>query len=126
MRLRDLYLRDADGQARMTWRELGVYVRGLPPGSATRTAQNDGKPEPTGEQILIADVWDKIGGLDWTLRAVNTPENKPMPKPPARYPRWWEQDRGKRKNSPARVARIEDARKRAAARRRQIAAGQIA
>ena len=112
----------------MTWRELGVYVRRLPPDSATRIALNDGRPEPSGEQVLLADCFDMLQHIDWHIQASNVSKKSELPKKPKPYPRWWETGKrpAKKPNSPQRVARIEDARKRAAARQRLIDKGQIA
>lgn len=121
IRLRELFT------GGMTWRELGVYVRGLPPDSATRTAMNGGLPEPTQETILLADVFDMLQHVRWQIAAQNVDQDSKLPKQPTPYPRWWDPRRGsKKKNSPQRVARIEDAQRRAAVRKRAIATGQIA
>lgn len=121
IRLRELFT------GGMTWRELGVYVRGLPPESAARTAMNGNLPEPTQESLLLADVIDAVQWVRWQIAAQNVDKESKLPKPPRPYPRWWDPKRGgKKKDSPERVARIEDARRRAAERKRQIATGQIA
>lgn len=120
MRLRELFTGE------MTWRELGVYLRGLPPGSATRIAMNEGMPEPTQESILLADVIDALQAVRWQVAAHGVEKESQLPKWPRPYPRWWDPERGRKKNSPERVARIEDARRRAAERKRKIATGQIA
>lgn len=118
MRLSDVY------RGRVTWRELSNYVRYLSPGSATRTALNEGIPEATGEQVLLADVFDAVTILDWHFSTANGDPKKAQPKKPKRYPRWWEQK--KPQNSPQRVAKIEDARRRKKLREQAIAEGRIA
>jgi hypothetical protein len=120
VRLRELFT------GGMTWRELGVYLRGLPPDSATRTAMSDGVPEPTPEAALLADVIDAVQWVRWQIAAHGVEKESQLPKQPRPYPRWWDPERGRKKNSPERVARIEDARRRAAERKRKIATGQIA
>lgn len=112
----------------MTWRELAAYVDGLPPQSRVRTALRGGTVEPTGEEILLADVFDAVTAADWHFVAANTDSKKPQPKRPKRYPRWWEKpDRSDtRKVSAERVARIEDARRRKRERHDAIRAGVIA
>lgn len=124
-RLGDLFARDGDGRPRLTWRELASLVRGLPPGSATRTAMNDGVPEPTGEQVILADIADLVQWLDWHTVAAQATKSSELPKKPKPYPRYWNR-KPSRRDSPQRVARIEDARQRAAERRRAIAEGRIA
>ncbi|MFD8919462.1 hypothetical protein ACFV0Y_16785 [Streptomyces sp. NPDC059569] len=118
MRLRDLFT------GGLTWRELSNLVRGLSPGSATRTAMSDGTPEPNGEQIILADVFDAVSLLDWHYVTANSDPKKPKPKKPKKYPRWWENQ--KPKDKPERVARLEDARRRKREREQAIAEGRIA
>lgn len=125
MRLRELFERDADGRPRLTWRELGVYVRRLPPESATRTALNEGKPEPSAETILLADCFDMLQHVAWYIQASNATKKSELPKKPRPYPRWWAPDRRRRQHSPQRQARIKDAQRRAAERRRLITEGAI-
>lgn len=118
MRLRDLYT------GNLTWRELSNLVRGLSPGSATRTALNDGVLEPTGEQVILADLFDAVTIQDWHFALANSDEKKAKPKKPKPYPRWWIQH--KPRHSEQRVAKIEDARRRKRAREKAIAEGCIA
>lgn len=123
MRLRQLYTGE------LTWRELAAYVDGLPPQSRVRTALRGGTVEPTGQEILLADVFDAVTSADWHFVSANTDSKKPQPKRPKRYPRWWEKADGsdvRRKLSPERVARIEDARRRKRERQDAIRAGVIA
>lgn len=119
MRLRDLFAGD------LTWRELSSYVRGLSPTSATRTALNEGVLEPTGEQVILADLFDAVALNDWHFALANTDEKKAKPKRPKPYPRWWAPQAG-RKDSPQRLAKLEDARRRKRERERAIAEGRIA
>jgi hypothetical protein len=109
----------------MTWRELASYVAGLSPQAATRTALNGGITEPTGEEIVLADLFDAVTTLDWHFAMANADEKKAKPKRPKPYPRWWVKQASGRK-SPERLARIEDARRRKRARERAIAEGRIA
>lgn len=120
MRLRDLYT------GGLTWRELISYVRGLSPQAATRTALNGGIPEPSGEQIVLADLIDTVNALDWHFRQVNTAEKAPKAKPAKPYPRWWEPKPDTARRTAERVARLEDARRRKRAREQAIAEGRIA
>lgn len=119
VRLRHLYTGE------LTWRELVSYVQGLSPQSATRTALNDGKPEPTAETVVLTDVFDMLQHIDWHVQAQNAEKKSQLPKKPKPYPRWWDTSRGKKQLSPQRKARIKDAQRRAAERRRLIAEGVI-
>lgn len=118
MRLRDLVT------GNLTYRELSNLVGGLSPGSATRLALRDGVLEATGEQIILADLFDAVSILDWHFSSANSDPKKPKPKRPKKYPRWWE--RPKSRNSPQRIAKIEDARRRKREREKAIAEGRIA
>ncbi|MFF5703391.1 hypothetical protein ACFY7H_12920 [Streptomyces sp. NPDC012794] len=110
----------------MTYRELASYVQGLPPHARTRTALREGRQEPNGEEILLADLFDMLQRLNWTLMAVNADKSK-APKPPKPYARWWlAPEIGKGADNGPRLARLEDARRRAAERKRQIEQGSIA
>lgn len=120
MRLRDLAAGD------LTYRELASYVHGLSPHAATRAAIA-GRPEPTGEQVLLADCFDMLQHIDWHVQATNVSKKSELPKKPKPYPRWWQdKQRRAKRHSPQRATRIADARKRAAARQRAIAEGRIA
>ncbi|MFV8127546.1 hypothetical protein [Streptomyces syringium] len=101
-------------------------VRGLSPQSATRTALNNGRTEPTGEQILLADLFDMTQYLDWHVQAAHAEKRSDLPKKPKPYPRWWDTADRSRRHSPERVARLDDARRRQADRRRAVAEGRIA
>jgi hypothetical protein len=112
VRLRDLY------QGGITYRELAGYVQGLPPQSRVRTALNDGTPEPQHEELLLADLFDMLQRVNWTIQAVNATSPPKMPKP---YPRRWLRSTKNRKAPDAqRTARLEAARARARARRAQL------
>ncbi|MEU6768505.1 hypothetical protein ABZ916_39105 [Streptomyces sp. NPDC046853] len=99
-------------------------MSGLPSGCATRTALRDGVPEATGEQIILADIFDAVSIHDWHFSSANSDPKKPKPKKPKKYPRWWEQK--KPRHSPQRVAKLEDARRRKREREKAIAEGRIA
>lgn len=122
VRLRDLAAGD------LTYRELASYVHGLSPQSATRTALNEGRPEPTGEQVLLADCFDMLQHIDWHVQASSASKKSELPKKPKPYPRWWRgvAARQQKRHSPQRIARIADARRRKAERDRAIAEGRIA
>jgi hypothetical protein len=126
VRLSDLHHRCSCGCGRpdLTLRELGVYLRRLPVDSETRTVMNGGKRSPSGEALVLGDVVSTLRYVIWAIQAKGL-ERKDWPPFPSAYTGWWEDD-ARTKTSEARVARIEDARRRAAERRRQIAAGQIA
>ena len=123
VRLRDLT------NGNLTYRELASYVQGLPPQSRTRAAVNDGVLEPTQEAVVLADIFDAISIQDWHFVSANAEENKPKPKRPKPYPRWWIDGAGsgRAKPQPAaqRVARLEDARRRKREREQAIAEGRI-
>ncbi|WP_331445869.1 hypothetical protein [Streptomyces xanthochromogenes] len=119
MRLRDLYTGD------LTWRELSTYVRGLGPQSRLRTALNAGRVEPTGEQVLLADLFDMTQHVDWHIQAANATKKSELPPQAKPYPRWWETDKRRRQHSPQRRARLEDARRRSQERQRAIAEGRL-
>lgn len=120
MRLRDLTHGD------LTYRELASLVSGLSPQAATRTALRDGLPEPTGQEVLLADVFDAVTIFDWHFSSANAEPKKPKPKKPKPYPRWWVTQSRAKKNSPERVAKLEDARRRKREREQAIAEGRIA
>ncbi|KMS71763.1 hypothetical protein ACH49_24370 [Streptomyces leeuwenhoekii] len=82
-------------------------------------------PEPTGEQVLLADLFDALMAFDWHFAYANSDEKKPKPKRPKPYPRWWQQQ-PKRRTSPQRIAKLEDARRRKREREQAIAEGRIA
>ncbi|MBT2477651.1 hypothetical protein [Streptomyces sp. ISL-94] len=110
----------------MTWRELSSYVQGLPPHARVRTALREGREEPTGEQVLLADVFDMLQHVNWTLQAVNVSDKSKTPKPPKPYPRWWLASTSSKAPDAQRLERLERARERARDRKRQIQEGAIA
>jgi hypothetical protein len=120
VRLRHVYTGE------MTWRELASYVQGLPPDSRVRTALNGGRPEATGEQVLLADVFDMLQRVNWTLQAVNATKESKAPKPPKPYPRWWLASGAAKVPDEQRRHRLERARERARDRKRQLREGAIA
>ncbi|GGJ86752.1 hypothetical protein GCM10011583_17890 [Streptomyces camponoticapitis] len=105
---------------------MASLVSGLSPQAATRTALRDGLPEPTGQEVLLADVFDAVTSLDFHFSSANSDPKKGKLKPPKPYPRWWVTQSRARKNSPERVAKIEDARRRKREREQAIAEGRIA
>jgi hypothetical protein len=93
-------------------------VQGLPPQSRIRTALNDGAPEPRREELTLADLFDMLQRVNWTIQAVNATSPPKTPKP---YPRWWLRNAKNRKAPDAqRAARLEAARARAQARKSQL------
>jgi hypothetical protein len=110
----------------MTWRELATYVQGLSSQARIRSILNDGRPEPTGEQLLLADVYDAVRQLTWTLQKVNTPEKAKAPKVPKPYPRWWLTSTKSEEDKADRVERLDAARERKRERQQAIAEGRIA
>lgn len=110
----------------MTWREFASYVDGLPSGSRVRTALNGGRPEPTPEAVLLADVFDMLQNVDWHIVAANVDKKTSLPKTPKPYPRWWLKASRSNANGGDRVARLEAARTRRRQRAEAIAAGAIA
>ncbi|MEU1496050.1 hypothetical protein [Streptomyces sp. NPDC005732] len=107
----------------LTWRELGGYVRQLPPGARTRIAigQTDGLW--TLQEHLQAATIDELRIANWQRSneglkpSKQTKPPKPMERPGI--------GRGRDKHSPERVAKRRAALTRAADRRRALAAGQI-
>ncbi|MFG2748006.1 hypothetical protein [Streptomyces xanthophaeus] len=120
VRLSDLYT------GRLTWRELLSYVEGLPPTSRLRTALNGGRPEPSAEAVLLADIFDMLQNVDWHIVASNVDKKSNLPKTPKPYPRWWMKPSRPKADGGERVARLEAARARRRARADDIAAGRIA
>ncbi|MFE3657281.1 hypothetical protein [Streptomyces sp. NPDC059165] len=64
--------------------------------------------------------------VDWHVQAQSISKRSDLPKKPTAYPRWWDQGQRRQKNSPKRLARLEEARERARERQRLIDAGAIA
>lgn len=103
-------------------------MQGLPPQSRTRTAVNQGRVEPSDETVVLADLFDAMSTFDWHFVTANSDENKPKPKRPKPYPRWWIDGAGAgqaKQSSSQRVARLEDARRRKREREQAIAEGRI-
>lgn len=124
-RLRDLFLRDADGHRRMTWRELRCYIRQLPPGSRTRIATGDEDSIWGLQEHLTAVVVDELRNANWQRANDGAAKGKQSPRPQP-FPRpgiGGTKTAGK--NSPERQQARERARRRASERRQAIAAGLI-
>ncbi|GGP56065.1 hypothetical protein GCM10010214_31610 [Streptomyces abikoensis] len=116
VRLRDVFTGE------LTWRELSSLVHGLPPASATRTALNEGTPEPSGEEIVLADLFDLVQHLRWDVEYAASGKKPTAPKP---YPRRWARHARRRAISPERAGRIADARRRQAERHQAITEGRL-
>ncbi|WP_327300377.1 hypothetical protein [Streptomyces goshikiensis] len=91
-----------------------------------RTALNEGRPEPTPETVLLADIFDMLQNVDWHIVASNVDKKTNLPKTPKPYPRWWLQAAASKGDGSDRVARLEAARARKRERAQAIAAGLIA
>lgn len=107
----------------LTWRELGGYVRQLPPRARTRIAlgQTDGLwslqehlQAVTIDELRVAN-WQRAN--DGVKPSKQTKPPKPMTRPGV--------GSGRDKNSPERVAKRKAALERAANRRRALARGEI-
>ncbi|MFF5473326.1 hypothetical protein [Streptomyces achromogenes] len=125
VRLRDLFLRDADGHQRMTWRELRCYIRQLPSTARTRIATGDDDSIWGLQEHLTAVVIDELRVANWQRanegaeKSKQSPRPKPFPRPGVG---------GKKaadKNSPERQAARQRALRRAADRKQAIAQGLI-
>lgn len=102
---RDRWRFDAQGRRKLTLRMIFVRIRYLPRDSAVRTALNDNRPEWGDLEYLLTDIW---------AASANSEEPHPArPKPAA------EQITPERRKAIARARRI------AAQRRKDIAAGVI-
>lgn len=113
MRLRGLFTGD------LTWRELGVLIRGLPPTSRLRQAIAGGAQPWTVTDYLLANVHDVLTAANWQRSGEGKSKYpKPLPRP---------EDRRRRRgeDSPERAAARKDAIRRARERERAIAAGEI-
>lgn len=107
----------------LTWRELGGYIRQLPPRARTRLAMGDTDGVWGLQEHLTALSIDELRIANWQRHNEGVKESK-QSKPPKPVPRPGI-SRGRDKNSPERVAKRKAALERAAARRRAIASGAI-
>lgn len=94
----------------LSWRERAALIRHLPPTSAVASIGRDG-PHWTLEAHLLDDLRQWV----MALCGVEAKRIKPHPQRP----------QSARSNDPAREAKLADARRRAAERKRKIAAGEI-
>jgi hypothetical protein len=126
VRLRDLFLRDADGRRRMTWRELRCYVRQLPPDARTRLASGDSDGMWGLQEHLTGVLIDEIRIGNWQRANEGVAKGKQSPRPkPFPRPGVGSKKTGGDKASPQRQDARQRALRRAAERRQAIAAGQI-
>lgn len=65
----------------LTWRRLGVLVRGLPRESATFIAVNGVDYEWGPVEYLLAHVADLLAGANWQRGGGKGPRPKPLPRP---------------------------------------------
>lgn len=70
------------GTPALTWRRLGVLIRGLPLGSRTLTAVNP-SAEWTIDTHLLAGILDTVQGANWQ-RSGKGRRPEPWPRPGAR------------------------------------------
>ncbi|QIJ66409.1 hypothetical protein G7Z13_04650 [Streptomyces sp. JB150] len=110
----------------MTWRELGGYIRQLPPDARTRLVLGDDESIWGLQEHLTAVVIDELRAANWQRSQEGVPKGKqkPAPKP---FPRPGVGAKAKRadKNSPERQEARQRALRRAAERKRALAAGEI-
>lgn len=71
-------------RGRISPRRMAVLIAALPPDSATRQAQNSRRPLWTTTDYLLADVYDAVRWLNWTIIAQ---QSKRRPDIPVPYPR---------------------------------------
>ncbi|MZF56949.1 hypothetical protein GTX53_24475 [Streptomyces sp. SID5594] len=109
----------------LTWRELGVYLRQLPPGARTRLAAGDKDGLWGLAEHLQALTIDELRVANWQRSNEGVKESK-QSKRPAPVPRPGTKSKQADKNSPERIARRNAAKRRAAERRTAIARGEIA
>jgi hypothetical protein len=123
IRLSDLFARDPYGRPLLSWRELGGYIRQLPPRARLRLATGDADGVWGLQEHLQAITIDELRIANWQRSndgvkpSKQTKPPKPMDRPGTR--------RGRDKNSPERIAKRKAALDRAADRRRALAAGEI-
>ncbi|MFE2600105.1 hypothetical protein ACFXCZ_27060 [Streptomyces sp. NPDC059396] len=123
-RLSDLFRRDMHGVPLLTWRELGGYIRRLPPGARTRLALGDKDGIWGLGEHLAALAIDELRVANWqrSNEGVKPSKRTKLPQPIGRP------GAGRKtadKNSPERIARRMAAKQRAAERRSAIARGEI-
>ncbi|MFJ7963127.1 hypothetical protein [Streptomyces sp. NPDC096324] len=126
MRLSDLFARDATGRPLLTWRELGGYIRQLPPHARTRIVMGDEDSIWGLQEHLTAILIDETRAANWqranegAAKGKQSPRPKPFPRPGAGGKR-----NAQDKTSPQRQEARQRALKRAADRRQAMAAGNI-
>ncbi len=108
----------------LTWRELGVLVRQLPPDARTRVALGDEDGLWGLAEHLQAMTLDELRVANWQ-RANEGLKKSKQSKAPKPVERPGTKRRSSDRSSPERVAAREAALERAAARRAAIAAGEI-
>jgi hypothetical protein len=110
----------------MTWRELRCYVRQLPPTARTRIATGDEDSIWGLQEHLTAVVIDELRTANWQRSQEGVPKGK-QTRPPKPFPRPGVDGRGRPqdRNSPARQEARQRALRRAAERKRALAAGEI-
>lgn len=106
----------------LTWRELGGYIRQLPPDSRTRLAMGDRDGLWGLAEHLQALTIDELRIANWQRSNEGVKESK-QSKPPRPIDR--PGTKRTDKNSPERLAKRDAARTRARARREAIARGEI-
>lgn len=110
----------------LTWRELGGYIRQLPANARTRGALGDEDSIWGLQEHLTAVVIDELRTANWQRGNEGAPKGKqsPQPKP---FPRPGVGGKSKRadKSSPERQEARQRALRRAAERKRALAAGEI-
>ncbi|MGW1134428.1 hypothetical protein [Streptomyces griseoluteus] len=127
VRLRDLYLRDAQGHRLMTWRELRCYLRQLPSDARTRVASGDEDSIWGLQEHLTAVVIDELRSANWqranegAKKSEQTPRPKPFPRPGVGSSKKAASDR----SSPQRQEARQRALRRAAERKQALASGEI-
>lgn len=124
MRLGDLFARDAGGRRLLTWRELGSYVRTLPPGARTRLARGDKDGLWGLGEHLQALTIDELRVANWQRENEGVKPSK-RSKVPTPIGRPGTGRKSHDKNSPERIAARNRAKVRAAQRRSAIARGEI-
>lgn len=111
------------GGNELTWRELGVLVRQLPPDARTRIAQGDTDGLWGLSEHLQGLTIDELRVGNWQRANEGVKESKQSKKPkPVTRPGM---GRASDKNSPERVAKRHAAKRRAAERRSAISRGEI-